>query len=143
MSTSTPAPVKQNSPGLPQQTMNRNIYDNCYGTQRSHSNGSIFDYYTDNSMYINKNKCNDFTPPFISYIPVGINSRDVNLESDLIGITRNNSRCANSKYVPLDNNLAERIDTTIIDKTASCNNEFKILPNAYINGMSYTNKKQY
>ena len=94
-------------------------------------------------MYVNKNKCNDFTPPFISYVPMGINSRDVNLESDLIGITRNNSRCSGAKYIPIDSNLVERLDTITMDKTPSCNNEYKILPNMYINGNSYdTNKKR-
>ena len=115
--------------------MNKQIYDSCYSAQRSSSNGSIFDYYTDNSMFVNKNKCDDFTPPFISYTPIGIGQKNINLENDLKGITRNNSRCASFKYIPNDSNLIERLDTTIIDiSSKNCANEFKILPDGYISG---------
>ena len=41
---------------------------------------SIFDYVLDNSMYINKNECNDYTPPFISYIPGGVPNIDATNE---------------------------------------------------------------
>jgi len=117
--------------------MNKQIYDSCYGAQKLSGNGSIFNYYTDNSMYINKNKCDDFTPPFISYTPIGVGERNINLENDLKGITRSNSRCASFKYIPNDSNLIERLDTTVIDiSSKNCTNEFKILPNGYINGNS-------
>jgi hypothetical protein len=42
---------------------------------------SISDYVLDNSMYINKNECNDYTPPFITYIPGGVPNIDAENES--------------------------------------------------------------
>jgi hypothetical protein len=119
--------------------MNKGIYDKCYLEQKSKSNGSIFDYYTDNSMYINKNKCNDFTPPFISYIPIGVNEKNIHLENELKGITRNTSLCASAKYIPADSNLVERVDKVVVDKSAKdCESSFKILPNGYISVVSPT-----
>jgi hypothetical protein len=113
---------------------NKTIYDSCYVNQRANSNGSIFDYYTDTSMFVNKNKCNDFTPPFISYIPIGTTSKNINLENELKGMTRSNSLCATAKYKPVDSNLVERIDTVVVNKENNdCTNDFKILPRGYIN----------
>lgn len=47
---------------------------------------SISDYVLDNSMYINKNECNDYTPPFITYIPGGVPNIDA--ENELKGMNR-------------------------------------------------------
>lgn len=47
---------------------------------------SIFNYVLDNSMYINKNECNDYTPPFISYMPGGVPNIDA--ENELKGMNR-------------------------------------------------------
>lgn len=47
---------------------------------------SISDYVLDNSMYINKNECNDYTPPFITYIPSGVPNIDA--ENELKGMNR-------------------------------------------------------
>lgn len=95
---------------------------------------SILDYYTDNSMYINKHKCADFTPPFISYLPIGINPKNIQLESDLKGITRLNSNCAEKKYVPKNLELATQLNNCYITKnTKTCKPKYKILPNGYIN----------
>lgn len=75
-------------------------YDACYMNQQMSSNASIFKYVTDSSMYINNNECNNFTPPFLTYIPSGISERNMDIESDLKGITRQTSRCDESKYNP-------------------------------------------
>lgn len=106
--------------------------DSCYINRKQSDNFSIFNYYTDNSMYVNKNKCNDFTPPFISYIPIGIQSKSVALESDLKGITRNNSRCATQKYIPKDETLTTRVDTKIVSPSKDCARQYKVLPNGYL-----------
>lgn len=47
---------------------------------------NIFDYIIDNSMYINKNECNDYTPPFITYMPGGVPNIDA--ENELKGMNR-------------------------------------------------------
>ena len=120
--------------GISNVTQNKTTNDSCYLIQRQQSNGSVFDYYTDVSMYENKNKCNDFTPPFIAYIPSGITNKSVELESDLKGITRSNSRCMYNKYIPTDPDLSERLDSTPLYKNNNyCKNNYKLLPNGYIN----------
>lgn len=81
---------------------------------------SIFNYYTDYSRHENKNKCVDFTPPFISYIPGGVNEKNVNVENDLKGINRNNSHCANEKYIPVDQELITRLDTKPVYNLNEC-----------------------
>jgi hypothetical protein len=110
-------------------TTNKTLYDTC-ANQKATTNGSIFDYYTDNSMFINKNKCNDFTPPFISHT---LSNKNIDLENSLKGITRSNSLCANAKYIPTDSNLIERLDTVVQkQENKHCTNDYKILPNGYI-----------
>lgn len=110
---------------------NTDIYSG-YTQKRKVENFSIFNYYTDNSMYKNPNQCSDFTPPFISYMPTGIDHKDVQLESDLKGITRLNSNCANKKYIPKDINLVGRLDTRVTSKRHECKSQYQILPNQYI-----------
>ena len=95
---------------------------------------SILGYYTDSSMYTNKHKCNDFTPPFISYIPIGVKPRNIGLESDLKGITRTNSHCY--KYVPKNINLATQLNNHKIKSSKNkCKMNFTILQNGYIDRM--------
>lgn len=95
----------------------------------SKKQGSIYNYYTDDSRHENKNKCVDFTPPFISYVPTGINEKNITLENDLKGINRINSHCANEKYIPSDQDLA----ATPLYNLNECSKEFKIIKNGYIN----------
>lgn len=65
---------------------------------------SVFDWVTDNSMYVNKNECNNFQPPFLTYIPVGVPDKNINIDSELKGILRNVSKCNNCKYAPISYN---------------------------------------
>lgn len=59
---------------------------------------NIFDYVLDNSMYVNTNKCDDYTPPFLSYVPIGI--PDIEIESKLKGVNKN-------EYLPANPLLAQ------------------------------------
>lgn len=66
----------------------------------------ISDYVLDNSMYINKNECNDYTPPFITYIPGGVPNIDA--ESEL--------KCMNRKIYNNPNpSLAQGILNGVFD----------------------------
>lgn len=96
--------------------------------QRMANNFSIFNYYTDNSMYIHQNKCNDSTPPYVMH---NSHNKNVEIESDLRGITRYNSNCASNKYNP------QKDKKTIVNNIKECPLQYKILPNQYIK----TNKK--
>lgn len=93
---------------------------------------SIFNYYTDYSRHENKNRCVDFTPPFLSYIPSGVNEKMIHVESDLKGITRNNSNCTNEKYIPSDPNLITRLATTPLYNLNECSSDYKIIAKGYI-----------
>ena len=64
------------------------------------NNKSIFNYVVNSSMYVNDNQCNNYTPPFLAYMPGGIQAKNVNIENDLKGITRAYSKCQSSKYQP-------------------------------------------
>lgn len=72
--------------------------DKCYEQQQLQTNKSIFDYITDDSMFVNTQECSNYTPPFLAYVPKGIVSKNVDAESDLRGITRPSSTCADKKY---------------------------------------------
>ena len=91
-------------------------------------NKSIFDYVVDNSMYVNKNKCSDFTAPFLTYIPSGIPNMNIDMENELKGMNRQISKCTESKYqAPKQNNVLNP------NNNLECTNEYKILPRDYIN----------
>jgi hypothetical protein len=115
--------------------------DECYINQQNQGNKSIFNYVTDTSMFINKNQCFDVTPPFLSYIPIGIPTHNVDIENNLRGVHRNNTKCASCKYTPEDINLAN--NTTDMSKQQQvnmpphnrplCKPEFQILPKGYYN----------
>lgn len=58
-----------------------NITNNEVSKQKS-----IFDYYTDNTKYHNKNNY--------------IDEKNITLENEIKGINRKNSHCTNEKYTP-------------------------------------------
>lgn len=72
--------------------------DPCHINEHNKGNKSIYDYITDNSQFINKGQCFDATPPFIGYIPMGVHSQNIDLENELRGITRVNTKCLSCKY---------------------------------------------
>jgi len=42
-------------------------FDACFMKEYAKSNRSIYDYVVDNSRFINKNECNNYTAPFLTY----------------------------------------------------------------------------
>jgi hypothetical protein len=113
--------------------------DECYINQQNQGNKSIFNYITDTSMFINKNQCLDVTPPFLSYIPIGIPNQNVDIENDLRGVIRNNTKCAPCKFTPdnLDissNGMNNKTPLDIFPHNRElCKPEYKILPQGYYN----------
>lgn len=112
--------------------------DNCFLNQTNKSNKSILDYTLDTSAFINKNECSDFTPTFLSYIPTGTKEINIDLENELRGSNRANTKCATCKFNPTEENehtndyesfKKQKIDTEHIKQ--ECKKEFKILPNGY------------
>jgi len=83
-------------------------------------NKSIFDYYTDDSMYINKNNCNLFTPSFFTQTPAGINQQHIDTENDLKGVNKKNSKCSDEKYTTSDPNLPQRVDSNRLYNLNEC-----------------------
>jgi hypothetical protein len=113
--------------------------DECYINQQNQSNKSIFSYVTDTTMFVNKNQCLDTTPPFLSYTPIGVPTQNVDIESNLRGVIRNNTRCASCKYQPenLDLSGNGKQNNTKLDFSPHnrqlCKPEYQILPNGYYN----------
>ena len=83
---------------------------------------TIFDWVTDPNQFMNKNECNDFTPPFLTYIPTGVFNIDI--ENDLRNSFRPNTKCACGKYHPGDTK-------TRIPVKQECTSDNKIRPNGY------------
>ena len=111
--------------------------DECYINQQNESNRSIFNYVIDSNMFVNKNTCFDINPPFLSYIPGGLPIQNVDIESNLKGVVRNNTRCASCKYQPTNLNLTadgtsnkEPLDIYPHNKPL-CSADYKILPQGY------------
>jgi hypothetical protein len=106
--------------------------DDCLKNLQTGDNKSILDYVTDTNMFVNKSECFDSTPPFLSYLPRGIQAQDVNIENDLRNSNRYTTKC-NFKYQPKTMDLAENliIPNPILKK--ECAPEVKIVPYGYIN----------
>ena len=113
-------------------------YDSCFLTQHEQSNKSIFSYVVDDSMYRNKNECNDYTPPFLTYIPSGVQERNINIDSDLRGMTKPYTKCVACKYTP-EHYVNERSIQNQHNK-AECTKPQMILPDGYTNVSSRTMK---
>jgi hypothetical protein len=107
--------------------------DNCYINEQIKGNKSIFDYVTDTSMFINKANCFDSTPPFIGYIPIGVQSQNVDIENELRGATRPNTKCTTCKYQSQQPNLASNgLNNQIMYNKHQCEASNQILPNGYM-----------
>ena len=115
--------------------------DSCFLNQTNKSNKSILDYTLDTTPFVNKNECSDFTPTFLSYIPSGIKKMDVDLENELRGTVRPNTKCASCKFNPQDGHIHTDVGNKVEDLKKQpinkdhikpeCKPEFKILPNGY------------
>lgn len=90
-------------------------YDICTSNQLKSSNKSIFDYIVDKSRFVNDNECNNYTAPFLTYIPSGTPNRNVDIENDLKGMSRITTKCTDCKYKPenLNNIYLTQSDNTI------------------------------
>ncbi len=113
--------------------------DECYINQQNQGNKSIFNYVTDTTMFINQNQCFDVTPPFLNYIPSGVPIQNVDIENDLRGSIRNNTKCASCKFTPSELHLTSdgMASNTKLDifphNRQKCQPEFQILPKGYYN----------
>lgn len=93
---------------------------NCKYPKEIYPEKSIFKYITNPNMFINKNKCFDPTPPFIGYDKL----LNVDIESNLFGLNRFNSKCSKCKYNP-------QTDNPPVNKIKECKSNYKILPFGY------------
>lgn len=107
--------------------------DPCYINEQNNGNKSIFNYVTDTTMFINKNQCFDVTPPFLNYIPSGIQVQNIDIENELRGATRPNTRCASCKFSSKNPELASNgLDKTVRYNQHQCEPQNSILPNGYM-----------
>lgn len=90
-------------------------------------------------MFVNNNQCFDVTPPFLSYTPVGIPTQNIDIENDLRGAVRNNSKCESCKFKPANLEFTtdgmashEKLNLTPNNREF-CKPEFKIVPGGYYN----------
>lgn len=116
----------------------KNRYDACFMKQYKESNRSIFDYVVDSARFVNKNECNNYTAPFLTYIPSGVPNMNVDIENELKGMTKPVTKCTSCKYHPEDQDLAQSsgfggksVDVYPHNKS-ECKTEFNILPSGYL-----------
>lgn len=69
-------------------------------------NKSIFHYVVDKSRFVNS-ECNNYSPPFLTYIPYPVFNINVDIENDLKGMTKLNTKCSQHKYNPVNQNLIQ------------------------------------
>lgn len=109
--------------------------EDCNKTQQNSDNKSIFKYITDNSMFVNNNNCLDDTPAFLPYIQSGIPLQSIDIENDLRGVNRPNTRCSSKKWQSPDTQLIETVSKVPVDMYPNnkplCKEDQKILPNGY------------
>lgn len=74
---------------------NKELKKNIF--EKTHSK-SIFNYITDPINYKNKNECTNYKPPFISYMPIGVPNKNINIDSSLKGMNQYLSKCTELKY---------------------------------------------
>lgn len=117
----------------------KNRYDSCFMNQQAQSNKSIFDYVVDKSMYKNENECNNYTAPFLTYIPSGVTSKNVDIENDLKGMTRLNTKCINCKFTPDEEELQlpqiqtnKKLYDQFPNNKSECDMKHNILPQGYL-----------
>uniref|UniRef100_A0A6C0H6U4 Uncharacterized protein n=1 Tax=viral metagenome TaxID=1070528 RepID=A0A6C0H6U4_9ZZZZ len=115
-------------------------YDSCFLNQQEQSNRSIFSYVVDESMYRNQNECNNYTAPFLTYIPTGVQLRDINIDSDLRGMTRPYTKCVVYKYIP-DQYFDEKTPHNPNNKK-ECTKAYNILPDGYIQSKTQSQTKR-
>ena len=108
-------------------------------TREPSARKTIFEYVTDNSMYVNKSECFDSTPPFVSYIPIGVPTKNVDIETELRGANRIWSRSKENKYYPESLNTVQSLDNKPIQNLNECKENQKIINN-YVHNTNISNK---
>ena len=112
-------------------SFSKSKYDSCASNMQKDGNKSIFDYIVDKSRFVNDNECNNYTAPFLTYIPTGTPTINVDIENDLKGMSRITSKCINCKYTPSDTANGPLYDHYPNNKK-ECSPQYNILPNAYL-----------
>ena len=113
-------------------------YDSCFMKDYQKNNKSIFDHVVDTARFQNKNECNNYTAPFLTYIPSGIPNINVDIENELKGINKPITKCSECKYHPDDTELVQKHDFTYDlvnvypNNKKECERAFNILPNGYL-----------
>ena len=110
-------------------------YDLCASNQQKDSNKSIFNYIVDKSRFVNNNECNNYTAPFLTYIPTGTPTMNVDIENELKGMSRITSKCIDCKYTPPDLNQVQNkgpLYNHYPNNKKECTPQYNILPNAYL-----------
>lgn len=117
----------------------KNKYDDCFMKQYQQSNKSIFDYVVDNARFVNKNECNNYTAPFLTYIPSGVPKMNVDIENELKGMTKPVTKCTSCKYTPEDDSLVQTygfdqkpVADVYPHNKKECAHDFNIIPNGYL-----------
>jgi hypothetical protein len=105
---------------------NNLITDECFMNQQKKENKSIFSYMTNGDMFINNTDCLDTTPGFLNYTPQGTSIQNIDIENDLRGTSRKNSKCATKKWTKSD------VSSDMLQsKKRICEEKEKILPKGY------------
>jgi hypothetical protein len=109
-------------------------HDSCASHLQKDNNKSIFNYILDTSRFVNTNECNNYTAPFLTYIPTGTPYINVDIENDLKGMSRITSKCIDCKYTPpYDlNQVQNHIYPHYPNNKKECPPQYNILPNAYL-----------
>lgn len=106
------------------QNMNNKLRENIF---ENSNNKSIFNYITDNVNYKNKNECANYTPPFISYNPIGFPSKNTDVDSALKGINQYMSKCTEYKYRQED-----QLNIDYKKNEKECDINYSIIPFGYM-----------
>lgn len=110
----------------------KDFKENIFGKT---NNKSMFDYVTEISKFQNKNECANYTPPFISYIPVGVSKKNIDIDSNLRGINQYLSKCTEYKYRQED---SPKIDYKKNEK--ECDRNFNIINSNYLPFLNFEKK---
>jgi hypothetical protein len=111
----------------------KDFKENIFGNTQ---NKSMFNYITDISSYENKNECSNFTPPFLSYIPVGVPPKNIDIDSVLKGTNQYLSKCTEYKY-----REGDKIDLKDVKIKKECEKESNIIKDGYMPFDKYAIKK--
>lgn len=113
--------------------MKEDVKQNIFGKT---NNKSIFNYITESSKFQNKNECANYTPPFISYIPIGVPNKNMDIDSSLKGMNQYLSKCTEKKY-----HQEEYMTVNYKKNEKECEKEFNILPFGYMPFDKFKNNK--